>query len=109
MLNFHLQKNVVGCSFTSSLSYLIIIFYLYREVNQAVEKCQELHRQWQRIISAELPTTHYDYDKICKDLQNNIRNVEWDLEDLEETINILFLMYLQYVRSGLTKQACKSF
>ena len=61
-----------------------------REVNRAVEKCHELHREWQKIINEEIMTNHYDYDKICKDLRNNIRNVEWDLEDLEETINILF-------------------
>jgi syntaxin 6 len=33
-----------------------------------------------------------EYDWTTNELRNSLRSIDWDLEDLEETINILFVI-----------------
>lgn len=35
--------------------------------------------------------TREEIDWTTNELRNNLRSIEWDLEDLDETINILFV------------------
>lgn len=74
--------------------FLILIFdvkcvFYFREVNRAVKNCRKLQNHWLKILNEEFTTKHDDYDRISNELKNNLRSIEWDLEDLEDTIDIL--------------------
>lgn len=61
--------------------------YLCSEVFKALNKTRGLYLRWRELgenggAEVEWTTT---------ELRNSLRSIEWDLEDLEDTINILFL------------------
>lgn len=57
------------------------------EVFKALNKTRGLYLRWRELSdssgSAEVEWT-------TTELRNSLRSIEWDLEDLEDTINILF-------------------
>lgn len=62
-------------------------FCLYSEVFKALNKTRGLYLRWRELgenggAEVEWTTT---------ELRNSLRSIEWDLEDLEDTINILLL------------------
>ena len=70
----------------------------FREVDKAVKNCEELERQWRSILDGKTGTKHDDYDRISNELRNSIRSIEWDLEDLDETINILLQLFKKFIQ-----------
>ncbi|SPP73974.1 blast:Syntaxin-10 [Drosophila guanche] len=62
-------------------------FVVKDEVFKALNKTRGLYLRWRELgedggAEVEWTTT---------ELRNSLRSIEWDLEDLEDTINILFL------------------
>uniref|UniRef100_H0VJG3 Syntaxin 6 n=1 Tax=Cavia porcellus TaxID=10141 RepID=H0VJG3_CAVPO len=62
----------------------------YREVQKAVNTAQGLFQRWTELLQDPSAATREEIDWTTNELRNNLRSIEWDLEDLDETINILF-------------------
>ena len=59
----------------------------YSEVRQSLNNAQSQYSQWTMLLDSEA-----DIDKVQgvgSELKNCIKSIEWDLEDLEQTISIL--------------------
>ena len=61
----------------------------YREVQKAVNTAQGLFQRWTELLQDPSTATREEIDWTTNELRNNLRSIEWDLEDLDETINIL--------------------
>lgn len=61
----------------------------YREVQKAVNTAQGLFQRWTELLQGPSAATREEIDWTTNELRNNLRSIEWDLEDLDETINIL--------------------
>lgn len=48
-----------------------------------------LHKKWRELSEDGRNISKEDFTWTTNELKNNIRSMEWDLEDLEETVNIL--------------------
>lgn len=59
------------------------------EVQKAVNSVQELYRRWQDLLNNSNASIKEEFSWTTSEIKNNIRSVEWDLEDLEETIGIV--------------------
>ena len=61
-------------------------FVLYcSEVRQSLSNAQSQYSQWSMLLESEV-----DIDKIqnaSSELKNCIKSIEWDLEDLDQTIS----------------------
>eukprot|EP00795_Rhopilema_esculentum_P010989 gene10989-19828_t len=65
-------------------------FFVVRdEVQKAVSSIQELHRRWQDLLNNANTSGKEELNWTTNEIKNSIRSVEWDLEDLEETIGIV--------------------
>lgn len=62
----------------------------HREVQKAVNTAQGLFQRWTELLQDPSTATREETDWTTNELRNNLRSIEWDLEDLDETINILF-------------------
>lgn len=62
---------------------------VYREVQKAVNTAQGLFQRWTELLQDPSTATREEIDWTTNELRNNLRSIEWDLEDLDETINIL--------------------
>lgn len=76
-------SNLLPIPFPSSLCHC-------SEVFKALNKTRGLYLRWRELgesggAEVEWTTT---------ELRNSLRSIEWDLEDLEDTINILFELQL---------------
>lgn len=64
-------------------------------MRQSLSNAQGQYSQWSMLLDSEA-----DIDKVqgvASELKNCIKSIEWDLEDLEQTISILFdIMYYWY-------------
>ena len=61
-------------------------------MRQSLSNAQGQYSQWSMLLDSEA-----DIDKVqgvASELKNCIKSIEWDLEDLEQTISILF--YIMY-------------
>ena len=56
-----------------------------------MKNCCELEQEWRDILDGKVASKQDDFDRISNELRNSIRSIEWDLEDLDETINILLI------------------
>lgn len=61
-------------------------FYRCSEVFKALNKTRGLYLRWREL--GENGGTEVEWT--TTELRNSLRSIEWDLEDLEDTINILF-------------------
>lgn len=62
-----------------------LIIVLYSEVRQSLSNAQAQYSQWSMLLDSEV-----DIDKIQNvgsELKNCIKSIEWDLEDLDQTIS----------------------
>lgn len=59
-------------------------------MQKAVSGAQSLHRRWSRLLPEGAAASKEELDWTTNELRNSLRSIEWDLEDLDETINILF-------------------
>lgn len=62
----------------------------YSEVFRALNKTRGLKLRWQEISKAPVAPNSPEVEWTSTELRNALRSIEWDLEDLEDTINILF-------------------
>lgn len=62
---------------------------VHREVQKAVNAAQSLHRRWSELLLEGGAASKEEVDWTTNELRNSLRSIEWDLEDLDETINIL--------------------
>ena len=66
----------------------ILPFSFYSEVRQSLSNAQSQYSQWCMLLDSEV-----DPDKIQtvgSELKNLIKSIDWDLEDLEQTISIFY-------------------
>uniref|UniRef100_A0A5F9CUS6 Syntaxin 6/10/61 N-terminal domain-containing protein n=1 Tax=Oryctolagus cuniculus TaxID=9986 RepID=A0A5F9CUS6_RABIT len=64
-------------------------------VQKAVNTAQGLFQRWTELLQDPSIATREEIDWTTNELRNNLRSIEWDLEDLDETINILLSLSLQ--------------
>lgn len=72
-----------------ALHCLIVTLCVLREVQKAVNAAQSLHRRWSELLLEGGGASKEEVDWTTNELRNSLRSIEWDLEDLDETINIL--------------------
>lgn len=60
-----------------------------REVQKAVNKVRTLYARWQELLNDPRKAGGDEFNWTTNELKNNIRSIEWDLEDLDETIGIV--------------------
>nr|CAB3266677.1 syntaxin-6-like [Phallusia mammillata] len=65
-------------------------FFVVRgEVERSVNACRELQQRWRYMLDDSSALKRDDYDRVSNELRNSLRSIEWDLEDLDETIGIV--------------------
>lgn len=69
-------------------------------MNKALNKTRSLYSRWIELqnvvsitptISSRHPVSQEELEWTTTELRNALRSIEWDLEDLEDTIYILFI------------------
>uniref|UniRef100_A0A2I2Z9I1 Syntaxin 10 n=1 Tax=Gorilla gorilla gorilla TaxID=9595 RepID=A0A2I2Z9I1_GORGO len=67
-------------------------FFVVRgEVQKAVNTARGLYQRWCELLQESAAVGREELDWTTNELRNGLRSIEWDLEDLEETIDILGL------------------
>ncbi|KAI5640336.1 SNARE domain-containing protein [Phthorimaea operculella] len=65
-------------------------FYVVKdEVFKALNKTRGLYLRWQEISKAPIVPNSPEVEWTSTELRNALRSIEWDLEDLEDTISIV--------------------
>uniref|UniRef100_A0AC11ET43 Uncharacterized protein n=1 Tax=Ovis aries TaxID=9940 RepID=A0AC11ET43_SHEEP len=65
-------------------------FFVVRgEVQKAVNTARGLYQRWCELLQESAVVGREELDWTTNELRNGLRSIEWDLEDLEETIDIL--------------------
>ncbi|NP_001108474.1 syntaxin 6 [Bombyx mori] len=65
-------------------------FYVVKdEVFKALNKTRGLYLRWQEICKTPIIASSPEVEWTSTELKNALRSIEWDLEDLEDTINIV--------------------
>ncbi|KAI8431079.1 hypothetical protein MSG28_001138 [Choristoneura fumiferana] len=76
-------------------------FYVVKdEVFKALNKTRGLYLRWQEISKAPVAPNSPEVEWTSTELRNSLRSIEWDLEDLEDTINILLKVERKKVMKG---------
>ncbi|XP_037530346.1 syntaxin-6 isoform X1 [Nematolebias whitei] len=64
-------------------------FVVKGEVEKAVHAAQSLHHRWSELLQEEDGASKEEIDWTTNELRNSLRSIDWDLEDLDETISIV--------------------
>ncbi|XP_072016564.1 syntaxin-6-like [Amphiura filiformis] len=64
-------------------------FVVKEEVEKAVNTSEGLYTRWCELLEDANNVSKEEYDWTTNELRNSLRSIEWDLEDLEETISIV--------------------
>ncbi|XP_050951227.1 syntaxin-6 [Labeo rohita] len=64
-------------------------FVVKGEVQKAVNTAQGLHQRWMELLQDSGGASKEEVDWTTNELRNSLRSIEWDLEDLDETISIV--------------------
>uniref|UniRef100_A0A2I3NH78 Syntaxin 10 n=1 Tax=Papio anubis TaxID=9555 RepID=A0A2I3NH78_PAPAN len=65
-------------------------FFVVRgEVQKAVNTARGLYQRWCELLQESPAVGREELDWTTNELRNGLRSIEWDLEDLEETIGIV--------------------
>ncbi|CAM4731862.1 unnamed protein product [Leuciscus chuanchicus] len=64
-------------------------FVVKGEVQKALSKAQGLFERWEELLQEETPVSRDELDWSTNELRNCLRAIDWDLEDLHETISIV--------------------
>ncbi|XP_002735572.1 syntaxin-6-like [Saccoglossus kowalevskii] len=64
-------------------------FVVKDEVQKAVSNAKSLYQRWCELLEDPNAVSKEEYDWTTNELRNSLRSIEWDLEDLEETIGIV--------------------
>lgn len=59
------------------------------EVQKAVNNVDSLYKRWQDLVDNPSTIGHEEHTWTTSEVKNNIRSIEWDVEDLQETITIV--------------------
>ncbi|KAM8972510.1 syntaxin-10 [Pelodytes ibericus] len=59
------------------------------EVQKALNTSRGLYQRWCELLQEGQVTSAEEFDWTTNELRNSLRSIEWDLEDLEETISIV--------------------
>jgi len=84
-------------SMTVAAAAVLILLVLHRpvccsvssEVLNSTETARALYHRWQELMSENANVSKEEYNWTTNELRNCLRSIEWDLEDLEETVDIL--------------------
>uniref|UniRef100_A0A670YRD0 Syntaxin 6/10/61 N-terminal domain-containing protein n=1 Tax=Pseudonaja textilis TaxID=8673 RepID=A0A670YRD0_PSETE len=69
--------------------------FFAQEVQKAVNTAQGLYQRWGQLLQETQIVNKEELNWTTNELRNTLRSIEWDLEDLEETIYILLRMRLK--------------
>ena len=58
-------------------------------MQKAVNNVQTLYKRWQDLLDNPRTVGKDEYNWTTNELRNNVRSIEWDLEDLDETVGIV--------------------
>lgn len=83
-LDFH--PSISYCTWSRSI---LLVYFGFSEVQKAVQTARGLYQRWCELLEDPITVSKEEYDWTTNELRNSLRSIEWDLEDLEETINIL--------------------
>ena len=61
----------------------------FSEVQKALQTARNLYSRWCELAEQPGSVSKEEYDWTTNELRNSLRSIEWDLEDLEETVDIL--------------------
>ncbi|XP_065828933.1 syntaxin-6-like [Oscarella lobularis] len=61
-------------------------FVVKDEVTQSIKNAEGLYQRWKELLANPSTAGGQEYDWVTQELKNGIKSIEWDLEDLEETI-----------------------
>ena len=64
------------------------MFTYFSEVQKTTEAAKALYHRWSELANDQRGGNKEEFDWTTNELRNSLRSIEWDLEDLEETINI---------------------
>ncbi|XP_072919795.1 syntaxin-6 isoform X1 [Hemitrygon akajei] len=64
-------------------------FVVKGEVQKAVNTSQGLYQRWTELLTDPSSASKEECDWTTNELRNSLRSIEWDLEDLDETISIV--------------------
>ncbi|XP_039598531.1 syntaxin-6-like, partial [Polypterus senegalus] len=64
-------------------------FVVKGEVQKAVNTARGLYQRWTELLEESTFVSKEEFDWTTNELRNSLRSIEWDLEDLEETIGIV--------------------
>lgn len=64
-------------------------FVVKGEVQKAVNAAHSLHQRWSELLQEGGGASKEEMDWTTNELRNSLRSIEWDLEDLDETISIV--------------------
>ncbi|XP_060686063.1 syntaxin-6 isoform X1 [Hemiscyllium ocellatum] len=64
-------------------------FVVKGEVQKAVNTSQGLYQRWTELLADPSSASKEECDWTTNELRNSLRSIEWDLEDLDETISIV--------------------
>lgn len=64
-------------------------FVVKGEVQKAVNNAQGLYQRWTELLEDPSSASKEECDWTTNELRNSLRSIEWDLEDLDETISIV--------------------
>lgn len=65
----------------------------FSEVFKALNKTRGLYLRWLELGDASGGPAGAEAEWTTTELRNALRSIEWDLEDLEDTINILYITH----------------
>ena len=73
------------------MTIMDLLFYDHcSDVQKMSETAKALYHRWNELVDDPHTTLKEELDWTTNELRNSLRSIEWDLEDLEETINILW-------------------
>ncbi|XP_007230059.1 syntaxin-10 [Astyanax mexicanus] len=64
-------------------------FVVKGEVQKALSRARGLFQRWEELLQEDTPISRDELDWSTNELRNCLRAIDWDLEDLHETISIV--------------------
>lgn len=76
-----------------------VLTVVSREVTQAFQGINALWERWKDLLETSNTATNEEFKWTANELKNGLKGIEFDINDLEETINILFSCAFMRVRA----------
>eukprot|EP00033_Pygsuia_biforma_P001284 GCRY01001451.1.p1 GENE.GCRY01001451.1~~GCRY01001451.1.p1 ORF type:complete len:249 (+),score=65.07 GCRY01001451.1:243-989(+) len=64
-------------------------FVVKEEVSQSLVEANNLHRRWRELLNTTNTSSNEDFTFTTNELNKSLQSIEWDIQDLEETISIV--------------------